>query len=178
MTSDERGSGLELRLAALAFVVVFCGAAAASLVTMRFARSPVEQPIAFNHRKHVVDNQLDCSTCHQFYETETFSGLPDADTCAVCHQQPQGKSAEEARLVKMLREHKPLVWNSLFRQPPHIFYSHRRHVVKGQIKCERCHGNIAMTTAPPRQVKRLLMSDCIACHERMHVATDCTTCHR
>lgn len=178
MTSDERRPGLVLRFAALAFVVVFCGAAAAGLVTMRFRRSPVEQPMAFNHRKHVVDNELACSTCHQFYETETFSGLPDADTCATCHQERLGKSAEEARLVKMLSNHEPLVWNSLFRQPSHIFYSHRRHVVKAQIKCEGCHGNIAMTTSPPRQVKQLSMSDCIACHERMQVATDCTTCHR
>ena len=76
------------------------------------------------------------------------------------------------------RDNRPVVWHSLFRQPPHIFYSHRRHVVTARLKCERCHGDIADSVSPPVRVVRLTMNDCIGCHESRGVATDCTTCHR
>ncbi len=166
------------RLAIATFVVALAVATATGFITGRIGPLSVRQPVEFNHRKHVIDNQIGCSTCHQYYETQSFSGLPEADVCSTCHSEPQGKSAEEAKLVKLIKDGRPLVWNSLFRQPSHIFYSHRRHVVKAGIKCERCHGNIALTSSPPRSVKKLSMTDCIACHEQRGVPVDCTTCHR
>jgi hypothetical protein len=178
MASQDREHSPDRRLAIATFVVTLFASAAIGFATGGFHAPSVDQPIAFNHRKHVVDNQLDCSTCHTSYETETFSGLPDADICATCHSEPQGKTAEEAKLVRLLKDQRPLVWNSLFRQPAHIFYSHRRHVVKAGIKCERCHGDFAQTTSPPRSVKRLKMSDCITCHMERNVSVECTTCHR
>jgi hypothetical protein len=166
------------RLAIVTFVVALAAATAVGFMTGKLGPLGVKQPIAFNHKKHVVENQIACSTCHQYYETQSFSGLPEADVCSTCHAEPLGKSAEEAKLVKLLKDGKPIVWNSLFRQPSHIFYSHRRHVVKARIPCERCHGQIALASSPPARVKRLTMTDCIACHEQRGVPVDCTTCHR
>lgn len=176
MTTEDRKP--DRRLAIATFVVSFCAAGAIAFVTGQFRSPSSDQPIQFNHRKHVVDNQLGCSTCHTAYETEAFSGFPDADICSNCHSEPQGKTAEEAKLVRLIKEQKPLVWNSVFQEPSHVFFSHRRHVVKGQIQCERCHGNFSLLTSPPRHVKRLKMADCIACHEERNVSVDCTTCHR
>ncbi len=160
----------------LAFTVI--SAAGAVTFKDRIFRRPVEQPIAFNHKLHVEDNQLGCSTCHEYYEKETFSGLPDADVCAFCHSEKQGDSEEEARLVKMIADGKTLEWKSLFRQPPHVFYSHRRHVLVAKLECKTCHGDIASTTTPPTRVTKLRMQDCIDCHHQKNVSTDCTTCHR
>ncbi|MHB0968934.1 MAG: cytochrome c3 family protein [Thermoanaerobaculia bacterium] len=178
MSPDDERRAPDRRMAIAAFIAAFCIAAAVGFTTGRFRTPPQGQPIAFNHRKHVVENEIGCSTCHVFYENEMFSGLPDAEICATCHDQPQGKSAEEARLVSFLRASRPLEWNSLFRQPSHIIFSHRLHVVKAQLECEGCHGDIARTTSPPRSVKKLTMTDCIACHERGGVSVDCNTCHR
>lgn len=139
---------------------------------------PVRQPIEFNHRKHVKELELTCATCHATVETEAFSSLPAADVCAGCHAEAQGKSEEEKKLVALLSEGKPLLWAPLFRQPAHVFYSHRRHVVSGKIPCETCHGAIGASSAPPGHVKKLLMDDCLACHVARGVSTDCTTCHR
>lgn len=136
------------------------------------------QPIAFNHKIHVKDLDLACSSCHQFYEKETFSGLPDSEVCATCHLDPQGKSKEEERLVKLLKAGVALPWTPLFRQPAHVFYSHRRHVVAAKIECAACHGAIATSVAPPQSVKRLRMQDCQDCHRRSGVSSDCTACHR
>lgn len=140
--------------------------------------TPVEQPIAFNHAKHVKELTLECSVCHVSFEKEAFSGLPGLDVCATCHAEAQGSSKEEAKLVQLVRSGAPLEWKPLFRQPPHVFYSHRRHVVAGKIPCATCHGSIAESTAPPASVERLHMQQCIDCHRSRGVSTVCTACHR
>lgn len=178
MAPSEPERNTVRRLAAATFVVSLCAAGVVGFVTGQFGSPSVGQPIAFNHRKHVIDNQLGCSTCHLFYESETFSGLPTNDVCSTCHSEPLGKSASEAKLVGMIQKNQPLVWNALFREPLHVFFSHRRHVVKARLQCERCHGSFALTTSPPQRVRRLKMSDCIQCHENSNVSVDCTTCHR
>ena len=57
--------------------------------------SPVRQPIQFNHLKHVEEYEMDCDTCHEFFQQESFSGLPSADLCSTCHLEPLGESEEE-----------------------------------------------------------------------------------
>jgi len=177
MANDPPRLDVAWRHALVAFVLFgFAAAGAGFFVATR--RAPAVQPIAFNHRKHVVDNGMSCSDCHQSYQTETFSGMPDVSTCALCHEEPQGKSAQEKNLVGLIRDGRSLEWQRLFRQPPHIFFSHRRHVVKAGLVCETCHGGIGRASSPPQTVKRLTMNDCIACHVKRGAATDCTTCHR
>jgi hypothetical protein len=141
-------------------------------------RPPVRQPIAFNHQKHVKDNDLACLTCHEYYEKEAFSGLPTSEICASCHLEPQGKSEEERKLVRLLKAGAPLDWKPLFLQPPHVYYSHRRHVMTAKIDCSVCHGGIAQASFPPARVRKLRMADCIACHEKRGAPTQCTACHR
>ena len=136
------------------------------------------QPVEFNHRLHVEDLELECSECHRFYNEEAFSGLPTADTCAFCHEEPAGESASEARLVELLEQGEPLEWQRLFRQPPHVFYSHSRHVAVAEIDCPACHGAFAESEKPPSRVRKLMMDDCVDCHEQEKVTTDCTACHR
>ncbi len=154
------------------------GATTMTLGNAPLFSKPVEQPIAFNHRKHVSENELACSTCHTSYEKEAFSGLPDAEACAVCHAEAQGTSGEERKLVGILQSGRPLEWKPLFRQPAHVFYSHRRHVVTAGIECKVCHGAIGESVKPPARVKLLRMDDCLACHQRTGASTACTSCHR
>lgn len=163
-----------LPAAASGFLLFLIGSAVPSALR----RPEVSQPIAFNHQKHVKDNDLACSTCHESYEKEAFSGLPASEICASCHLEPQGKSAEEQKLVRLLKAGAPLDWKPLFRQPPHVYYSHRRHVVTAKIDCAACHGGIAQATSPPVRVPRLRMADCIDCHEKRGAPTDCLACHR
>lgn len=170
-------------LAAIAFVASFLLTTGA-VIALTLGRGleslapAVRQPIAFDHKKHVGDLDLPCTTCHVTVETEAFSWLPTADVCESCHSEPQGKSAEEARLVEILKSGKPLAWAPLFRQPAHVFYSHRRHVVAAKIECSVCHGAIAQATAPPGRVEKLRMDDCLDCHRKKGVSLGCTGCHR
>ena len=179
---EPKSGNLPLRVGVVFAVFFLAASAGMTALTLgggpAFLTPAVRQPLAFNHLKHVKDLDLACNTCHVTVETEAFSGLPSAEICAGCHAEAQGTTAEEKRLVKMIQDGTPLAWVSLFRQPPHVFYSHRRHVVVAKIPCTECHGGIAETTSPPLRVRKLQMKDCLACHERKRVSTDCTACHR
>ncbi len=139
---------------------------------------PVDQPVEFNHRLHVEDVGLECNECHEFAESESFSGLPTAETCAFCHEEAQGNSPEEAKLVALLSGGQPLEWGRLYRQPAHVYYAHSQHVSVAGLECERCHAGLAASSRPPRRVRKLTMDDCIDCHEDGDAESDCTTCHR
>lgn len=165
------------------FIIGFLGIciptlALTALGLIHFGFFGVKQPVEFNHKKHVAELEMTCDTCHAGYEKETFSGLPTAEVCATCHAEAQGKGKKELVLVEKLKKGETLEWKGLFAQPPHIFYSHRRHVVVAKIACATCHGDIANTTSPPRRVRKLAMTDCIACHQKLNVSVACTACHR
>jgi hypothetical protein len=45
-----------------------------------------EQPIAFSHRLHAGELQIDCLYCHFGAETSRHAGIPAASVCMNCHQ--------------------------------------------------------------------------------------------
>lgn len=168
-----------LAAAALGFPIFFV----LSSAILTFGRAPLPperatQPIQFNHRLHVQDVGLDCADCHQYYETETFSGLPSAEVCAMCHEEAQTDRPEEVKLAGLLSEGVTLDWKHLFRQPSHVYFSHRRHVAVAELECSVCHGDFASSVRPPRKVKILDMDTCVDCHEQQQASIDCTHCHR
>ncbi len=137
-----------------------------------------EQPIQFNHQAH---KDLECSGCHEFVETEAFAGLPTLDLCMMCHETPLSESPEEEKIRRLANGGSPVQWQRLFKQPGHVFYSHRRHVGIAGLECRQCHGDMGDTVVPPTRVLNLTMDDCISCHEASEVATGgehCVDCHR
>lgn len=166
---------VEPRFAVLVIVLllVALGAAVAA------GSGGVDQPIAFNHRKHTQDLQLGCEFCHPYVQTGAHPGLPGLDTCAPCHQAVQGTSSEAARLTGYVEQQRPLAFAKLFRLPTHVFYTHRRHVGIAALGCDNCHGDIALSTRPPRRpLVRIRMGFCLDCHRRTEQTLDCVACHR
>jgi len=45
-----------------------------------------EQPIAFSHRLHAGELQIDCHYCHSAAERGRHAGIPAAETCMNCHR--------------------------------------------------------------------------------------------
>jgi hypothetical protein len=163
------------RWASASIVIVAIGLA----VGVTAARRAVTQPIAFNHRKHTQDLQLDCELCHPYVKTGHHPGLPALETCAMCHQVRQGTSREAAKVTEYVSSGRPLVFHKLFSLPSYVFYTHRRHVGIAKLACRNCHGDIALTTTPPRRpLVTIRMAFCLDCHRKMHQTTDCIGCHR
>ena len=175
--SEPQSTSLTWGPPLLAFGAVFL-ASAGAMVLVDAPRPPAVQPVVFSHQKHVGELELECEQCHVHFREQAFSGLPTAEVCAECHLEAEGESPEELKLVKLLQEGKPLQWTSLFRQPAHVYFSHRRHASVAGIECQTCHGAFAETSAPPQRVRILSMDDCIDCHREQQVSEHCTACHR
>ena len=163
------------RLVLLAVIVVFV------VVLVIFFKTVigegVKQPIQFNHKSH-KEQGLECITCHQYVEEQTFAGLPKIEVCLECHEEPITDSSEEEKIRTFHKEAIPVKWISLYNQPDHVFFSHRRHIRLGQIDCRVCHGEFDETTSPPRRpLVTLTMDDCMECHEKKRESNDCLVCH-
>ncbi len=177
MMPIRRWSGIRPTRVILVLVVVLSGSAYAYWRGSR--ATGVSQPIAFNHRLHVKDAEIACSDCHPYYEHGSRSGLPDKEVCATCHSEALSDSAAEAKLLARIADGKALGFRKLFHLPEHVFYSHRRHVVLGELACSRCHGGIAETEHPPTSpLIEMSMDFCMDCHEQSKVTNECKSCHR
>ena len=139
--------------------------------------SKVEQPISFNHKKH-VEQGLGCDACHRFFKTQTFSGMPDLNICLECHKEPITKNAEEEKIRQFQQKGKDIPWKRIYEQPDHVFFSHRRHAVLGKISCQTCHGEIGQSEKPPTKPwVKMTMKWCMDCHTKSKVTNDCLACH-
>ena len=136
-----------------------------------------DQPIAFNHKKH-LDQGVECITCHPYSKEQTFSGMPTLAICLGCHKEPVTESPEEEKIRQFEKKEEEIPWKRLYRQPDHVFYSHRRHVVLGKIECQTCHGNIGQSEVPPSKPwVKMTMKWCMDCHTKSKVINDCNACH-
>jgi hypothetical protein len=141
-------------------------------------RATVEQPIDFSHRLH-VEKGLACGLCHASTEKASFAGLPATADCMICHQSAITQSQEEEKVRAYAARTEEIPWRRVTRVPPHVFFSHRRHVALGGIACADCHGAVAeaavaLTTA----AVSLDMASCMGCHAQRGASNDCNACHR
>ena len=137
------------------------------------------QPIAFNHQKHVVELGMECTECHQHAVEGARATIPNSPVCAMCHEEPQTDSSQEARVVKYIQDGEQIPWQIVNWMPDHVYFSHRRHTAIAGIDCEVCHGPIREQSEPLRRpLRHLSMETCIDCHEASGASTDCVSCHK
>ena len=163
--------------AAVAGFIVFFALGGTAYMGAQYAASPPRQPIAFNHAKH-IENGLGCTDCHAGAQNQAKATLPTIDTCLTCHQTPLSSSPEEAKIRSLAAAGQDLQWVQLTQLPPHVFFSHRRHVTSGGLACAECHGPVEKSTVPlARPFRVLTMTTCLDCHQQHGVNSDCNDCH-
>ncbi len=161
--------------AAVAGFILFFALGGTAFVELH--RGNIRQPIAFNHAKH-IENGVSCTDCHAGVETQAKATLPALDVCLNCHQTALSSSPEEAKVRTIAAEGKEVAWLQVTQVPPHVFFSHRRHVSVAHLACAECHGPMEKITAPPQRPWRALTMDaCIGCHKQHGVNADCNDCH-
>jgi len=67
-----------------ALMLLVSGMSASRLPGNQQGYSP-EQPIAFSHRLHAGELQIDCQFCHAAAAVSRYAGVPSSDTCMKCH---------------------------------------------------------------------------------------------
>lgn len=158
----------------LIFILV-CGLVIWAVTT--YGNSP--QPIAFNHKLHITEVDMDCPDCHLYVTNNRKATLPEGEVCLDCHSEAVGESAEEQKLVSLLESEIEFQWQRVYVLPEHVYFSHFRHVTLGQIGCTECHGDMKKLTTPPDKpaVDIIDMDNCMDCHEERQINNDCLTCH-
>ena len=162
---------------ALAALVVLLLAFGGAIVwaTLR----PIEQPIAFNHHKHVSELEMECVDCHVYAVNGVRATIPNIEVCGDCHDEALTDSPEETHLVEYVTAEERVPWRKIYRVPQHVYFSHRRHTKLGEIDCTVCHGAIGERTEPvTRPLISITMDRCIRCHRESGVSNDCLLCHR
>lgn len=135
----------------------------------------LEQPIAFSHRLHVTDKEIDCRYCHPFAERSLNAGLPSAEKCLGCHDHIIPHHEEIARLRGFVVQGEGVPWVRVYYNPDHVFFPHYRHIQK-ELACAECHGEV-------ERVDRLrevtfYMGFCLNCHRGRGASLECVACHQ
>lgn len=137
-----------------------------------------EQPIPFSHKLHAGDNDIPCLYCHSNADNSKHATIPSLSTCMNCHSMVKTDSPLIQNLTKHFQEGTPIEWIKVHDLPDHVYFSHKRHVLRG-IKCENCHGDVAGMNKI-EQVETLQMGFCVNCHRQPenNAPTECSTCHQ
>ena len=168
-----------MRLIALALLLAACARAQAQQAAPPDG-GPVFAPdgtfVAFNHRVHVTDNLIGCSTCHPYARHSAVAGVAPMSVCMGCHKFA-GKDKPAIQALKAAwDDEKPLEFPRVFRQPDHVYFSHERHLARG-LKCAECHGDVAHMKQDV-SVHDMNMGFCMECHRVRQANIDCLTCHK
>lgn len=165
------------------------------------------QPIAYSHRLHAGELQMQCQYCHFGADRSRNAGIPPASVCMNCHKfisAPLGAmraedelaqrekraprrvvSAELRKLYNAVDRGQPIAWTRIHSLPDFVYFDHRAHVNAG-VTCQQCHGPVEIMERV-RQVPDLSMGWCVNCHrtanqtgiagKRVNASTNCSTCH-
>jgi hypothetical protein len=138
----------------------------------------VPQPIAYPHKTHVTDNQMECLTCHINADRSIAASIPSVTECMVCHENVKPESPEIQKLAAYARTNQEPPWVRVYGFSPEaaVHFTHKRHVKAG-VECATCHGDMgnAMDT---RENVQWTMGKCIDCHRERQVSIDCLVCHK
>jgi hypothetical protein len=155
---------------------------------------PEELSIRFNHRKHVRELGIGCTTCHDRAPRSKQSSdslLPPPTRCDACHHSNhRNLSAVTSEPDFLISQcgfchvgYKPGDGNKVARMrmpPPNLKMNHAAHLARN-IGCAQCHGNVdSIELATRDQLPR--MRGCFNCHQlpapaRGEARGECTTCH-
>jgi hypothetical protein len=192
----------ERRIYVAVAVLVFSGSLGVSFgayvlwPSRREAGYEPEQPIAFSHKLHAGELQIDCLYCHSGAAKGAHAWVPPVSTCMNCHAEVQPKDDQGelkpgiATLLEHWEQDEPICWNKVHDLADFVYFDHSRHVAAG-VQCQECHGPVEARDYMRREYG-MKMSWCLECHKQELPADDaaveqgrttrapihCTACHR
>lgn len=123
---------------------------------------PIDQPVPFSHKHHVMDDGIDCRYCHTTVETSAFAGIPPTQVCMNCHSEVWGQSPTLAPVFDSFQTGQPIHWNRVDNLPEFVYFDHSIHVNKG-VGCSTCHGRVDKMPLTFK-TQSMQMSWCLGCH--------------
>jgi mono/diheme cytochrome c family protein len=128
------------------------------------------QPIAFSHKVHAGDFQIDCNYCHTGVRTSKSANIPSVNICLNCHSSivkvtdATELSTEIQKIYDAKTNNTPIEWVRVHNLPDLAYFNHAQHYEVGGVECQTCHGPIEEMEVV-RQYSNLTMGWCIDCHK-------------
>ncbi len=132
------------------------------------------QPIAFSHKLHAGEFQIDCNYCHTGVRESKNANIPSANICMNCHTSikkvrgSEENSVEIAKIDSAIKNNKPIEWIRVHNLPDLAYFNHAQHFNVGGIECQTCHGTVEDMEVVS-QFADLTMGWCIDCHRTTDV---------
>lgn len=130
-----------------------------------------KQPIAFSHKLHAGEYQIDCNYCHTGANRSKSAHIPSANICMNCHGVIKKESPEVQKIYAAIENNQPIEWVRVHNLPDLAYFNHAQHVNVGGVECQRCHGEIEKMEVV-EQRSSLTMGWCIDCHRKTDVNTN------
>ncbi len=143
-----------------------------------------KQPIAFSHKIHAGQYEIECKYCHTGAMKGKQANIPSPNICMNCHSQiKEGTTTGTGEIAKIYAAvgydpntqlytgvTKPIEWVRIHNLPDLAYFNHSQHVNVGGIVCQTCHGPVE-TMDVVKQYSLLTMGWCIDCHRKTDVNT-------
>jgi hypothetical protein len=135
--------------------------------------------MSFSHFVHTKQHNIKCMICHKGINTQMRAGIPNIETCSVCHADIiNPNSKEEKKINEFVTSNKLIAWQNYYRVPDYVYFSHRRHVKLGNLDCKLCHGDMTeQKTKVLTNFRPVEMDGCVDCHKKSNITVECNNCH-
>ena len=152
-----------------ALVLLYVGVQSVMAVGLTQGYQPT-QPIAFSHKLHAGENNINCAYCHTSVYKGKSANIPSANICMNCHSQIKTESPEIKKIYRAIERKQPVQWVRVHNLPDLAYFNHSQHTQVGGIQCQTCHGPI-QNMEVVYQYSALTMGWCINCHRETPLNT-------
>ncbi|MFY0654147.1 MAG: c-type cytochrome [Cyclobacteriaceae bacterium] len=128
------------------------------------------QPIAFSHKIHAGQYEIDCNYCHTGVRKSKNANIPSPNICMNCHSSIKTDSKEIQKIYEAVETNTPIEWVRIHNLPDLAYFNHSQHVDVADLECQTCHGPIEEMDVV-YQYSPLTMGWCINCHRETDVNT-------
>jgi len=133
-----------------------------------------KQPIAFSHKVHSGQFEIDCNYCHTGVTKGKNANIPSPNICMNCHSAittgTNTGTTEIDKIYAAIENNTPIEWVRIHNLPDLAYFNHSQHVKVGKVTCATCHGPVQEMEVV-EQYSILTMGWCIDCHRKTNVNT-------
>lgn len=128
-----------------------------------------DQPVAFSHKKHAGELQMDCQYCHYGADKGRHAAIPPTELCLNCHSKVKTGSPEIKKIQKAVDSGENIQWVKVNHYADFAYFNHAQHVNVAGVSCQKCHGPVQEMEIY-YQAEKLAMGWCIECHRNNGIA--------
>jgi len=158
-------------IASFLFIGIFVKSCIDGLYTVGIQQNyQPTQPIAFSHKIHAGQYEIDCNYCHTGVNISKSANIPSVNICMNCHNAINTDKPEIQKILTAYEENRPIEWVRVHNLPDLAYFNHKQHVAIGGLDCATCHGPIEEMDVV-YQYSELTMGWCINCHRETEVSS-------